>query len=525
MADVEVNDLAAIGLMLDPPARELPPSAVTTALNVRVRENRLLRIGGRQDAFGTLSAAPYKLIPVRGSSDALYWIYLGLAKAYVFSSGTEYDITNTGGDYTTANGRDWNYTIFGGLPIITNNVDPIQFWSDIDTGQELTDLTNWPANSAAKLIRAHGPFLVALNLNLNSTLYPHGVLWSHPADPGSVPSSWDYTDATKDAGLYELPDAETGNIQEAGFLRGQLYIHKDTSIWSMRYVGGQSVFAFERFLEHAGVLASRCVGTTGDGKWQFVVTQDDVIVHNGQTVLPILEGRARRTLFGAIDSTNFRNSFVFSHPTMKEIWFCYPESGATLPSRALIWNYGVKSEIGVLTEAEVDFVDAALGDSELAGSDTWASEAALGWEDDDEPWSVTTRNNLYVANPTTSTILQAEVGITNDGTAFTATIQREALAIVGKKPTGEPIVDFSVVKFVRRVWPRITGGPVFIRVGVIDMIDGPTIWSDAQTFDPQVDLYVDFLARGVAISIEVSAIVPFEFSGYKLEVMPAGRFA
>ncbi len=527
MIDVEINDIANVGLFGDPAIRDLAPEALTAALNVRMEENKVRRIGGRSVAFTpSVLTDPCHLIPVRGAAEEIFWIFLGLAKATVFASGVETEITNAGGDYTTDDFHDWNHTFLSGVPVLTNFSDPPQYWPTLDVGTPLDDLPNWPVGDTTKLIRTLGPFLFGLNNVISSANRPHSVRWSHPADPGSMPSSWDFSDETKDAGVYDLPDAENGIIQEGRPLRGLLYVYKDNSTWQVRFVGGRSIFSFDTFLESSGILAPRCVATTGDGKWHFVVTQSDVIVHNGQSIIQPLAQKFRRTLFNQIDSANFRNSFVFCHPNKQEMWFCYPEQGETFPTRALVWNYGVKSEVGVITEVEIDFFDAARGDSSVGDDLEWDEESSLEWDDDDVPWNETARNAIFVARPNSHDVLQLEVGEDFAGTQINASVMRESQAILGKKRSGEPIVDYSIVKFVRRVWPRLTGGPVEIRLGVIDEIDGSTIWSDPEVFDPTTDKFVDFEQEGIAISIEIRSLngANFEFSGYKLELRPAGRF-
>jgi len=525
MPDIDVDDLGSIGLIQDEKPYKIPPEAFSTAFNMRVEDGRMVTVGGRTQAMGTPSVAPYFLLPVRGPSETLYWIYTSLTKAYVYTAAAHSDITNAGGDYTATYARDWNATIHGGVPIINSGSDNLQFWSAFSASQKLTDLTNWTSGDTAKFVRSFGPFLVCGNVTLSATAYAHGVLWSHPADPGSVPSSWDYSDETKDAGLYELPDAESGVLIDGRMLRGQMYLYKASATWVMRHIGGRLIFSFTNFLETSGILAPRCVASTGDGRWHLVATQDDLIIHDGQQVLSVVEGKLRRTIFAAIDSTNYRESFVFSIPGRKEIWFCYPETGSSTPTRALIWNYGAGGERGVVTETEVNFVAAATGDAELQSADTWASVSGTWASYTGGAWSSADTRKTFVAQGATATkILELDKGTTFDGSAITATLARESLGIIGRKRDNSPVVDFSVVKFVRRVWIVGSGGPINVRIGVQDTVEGSVVWSDSQAFDPTTDMFVDFTSTGVAVSIEFSAAVPFEISSYKLVMAIAGRF-
>jgi len=522
--DVEINDLSKEGLILDQPAHHLPPEALTRALNMRVKEGCLLRVGGRTQVFGTPTVAPYFAVPCRTPALATIWAYFSLTKAYAYDFSNHVEITNAGGDYTTANGFDWNHTFLGGIPIFNNGVDEPQMWSSIATGTALTNLTNWTSGNYCRVMRALGPHLVAIGPTLSSTYYPHAVLWSHPADPGAVPTSWDYTDETVDAGLNELPDAHHGILLDAHILRGLLYLYKEGSTWAMRFVGGRPVFHFTQFSEASGVLCARCVADTGDGKWHFVATQDDIIVHNDTNLFSVVENRLRRSIFNAIDTTNYRQSFVFDNTPKKEMWFCYPEGGESTPSRALIWNYGVKSEVGVVTEAEVDGLTwGIVGNKGSDSGEVWDDDTEV-WDDDEEPWETTSRGVVIVTHPGNTKIYQLDDGTTYDGTNFTGTVQRESLGMLGRRRNGEPIVDFTVHKFVKRMWVKARGGPINVRLGVQSVVGGDVTWSAVQEFDPENDLYVDFTMHGIAISVEFSAMVDFEVDGYRLEVVPSGRF-
>jgi hypothetical protein len=109
---------------------------------------------------------------------------------------------------------------------------------------------------------------------------------------------------------------------------------------------------------------------------------------------------------------------------------------------------------------------------------------------------------------------------------FPATLARESIALIGRKRTGEPIVDFTKKKFVTRVWLKMTGGPVEVRLGFQEIVSGPVQWTERKSFDASVDLYLDFEISGRAISIEffTNADVMWELEGYEFDLHPAGEF-
>ena len=157
-----------------------------------------MKFTGHSPVFDLPSVAPYWAMAVPIQSE-VFWLYMGLAKGYtVQQSGTHSDITRAAGDYTGAATDKWNGGVLGGIPVITNGVDAPQSWSPVSASQQLIDLPNWPANTSCRIIRPFKNFLVAFNITLSSTVSPYKIKWSNPADPGSVPSSWDHPDATKD---------------------------------------------------------------------------------------------------------------------------------------------------------------------------------------------------------------------------------------------------------------------------------------------------------------------------------------
>lgn len=535
MAEIEIGDLNTVGLNKDQEGHWLPPEALTHAMNVRVVSDGVERIGGQLRVFGTPNIAPHFAMSVQ-SPAATFWLYTGSTlglpltgprppiKASVWDGTNHTDITRaSGGNYNAGETRQWNGTLLGGIPILNNGADDPQYWAALDVGIKLDRLPNWPLNTRAAVIRSFGNFLIALNTTEAGVNYPHTLIWSHPADPGAVPPSWDFTDPTRDAGRTALPDVNAGIITDGLPLRGHFYIYKEGSTWRMTHVGGQFIFNFDTFLETSGILAPRCVALTGDGANHVVATQDDVIVHNGNTAQSLLTNRFKRYLNNNIDAVNYRNAFLFSNPYRDEMVFCYPEPGSTHPNRALVWNYK-NGQFGVLTETDVNFRNAAHGQIETSSPETWAGGTST-WGDFDGSWSdlsrrrvilcVTDEEHFHAYDDSTTT--------TNDGIPFTGIVQRENLALLGRKRNNEWIVDFEKRKMLRRLWVRAKGGPINVRVGFTEQMGGMISWTPTQIFNPNTQHWVDFFGSGRAVSVEFSAQVPFKVLSYKLEGEAVGE--
>lgn len=523
MSTIEINDLASLGAIADESSYMLPPEAWSLAHNVEFRDGVAKKMKGWSQVFGTPGVAPHFAMHIQDLAQE-WWLYTSLTKGYVYNGSTHTDITRSvGGDYTAAETRDWNGTILGGIPILNNGADVPQFWASYNVATKLAALTNWDANHRCKVIRALGPHLIAANITKTATRYPHMVKTSHPADPGSVPSSWDVTDATKDTTEKDLSDVQSGHIMDLMPLRGQMFIYKENAAWRMRFIGGRFVWAYDTFLETIGALGPRCVTLLSDGQKHVVWGQDDIVVHDGQQAFSILTKRWRRTLFAEISTANYLNCFCYTRPDTKQVFFCYPEEGQTNPTKALVWNYE-EGSLGVFSTADVNYRNAATGSVQSSDLSDW-TEAGT-WDTDTALWSDTSRRRTILCNVTSTEFHMTESTEQRDGVNFSAILQRESLAQIGKKRTGEWIVDFERRKFVNRIWIKAAGGPISIRVGTQELVPGPITWSASQVFDPTTQTYLDFNLSGRATSVEFSSSgnVGWTLEGYKLDVTLAGNF-
>lgn len=521
MALVELDTVGNLGLIKDLKSYTLDPVAWNEALNVRFVDGEVHTIGGRRHIFGTLPQAPQFIIPV-ATNVQVFWLWMSATDGFVYDGTNHTEVTRAaGGDYASPGPEAWNGVLFGGIPIVNNGVDIPQFWATVSAGTDLANLTNWPTIDRAKVIRALGPYLVAINITRSGSVFPHRVKWSHAADPGALPASWDHTDPTVDAGESELPDVQAGVLLDALNLRGQLFLYKESSVWRMRFVGGQFVFAFDTFLDTVGLLAPRCVGVTGDGQRHFVVTQDEVILHDGNSVDSIFDKKFNKHLFRRIDPDNYYKSFVYTDPTNKEMHFCYPTQGSAVVNRGLIWNY----KTGTISEMEVDYVAAAQGPVEESPDVTWDTVVGT-WDEQVGPWAEITRRSLVVAKNSNSRFLMLESGNLFDGAEIATVLQRTGLAIVGQKRDRTPIVNFNARKMATRIYPRMEGGPIQVRFGAQDQLDGPVRWTSKQTFNPTSQTWIDEIVEGAALAIEFSSETSeiWKLEGYKLEVSMTGEY-
>jgi hypothetical protein len=436
----------------------------------------------------------------------------------------------TAKNYTGDADNIWNGGILGGIAVINNGIDPPQAWNPTNVSTRLVDLPNWTANTTAKVVKPFKNFLVALNITEAGTEKPHMVWWSHLANPGTLPNSWDHADATKDAGRFELTDVSQGVIQD-GMELGELFmIYKDGSTHALFFVGGTHIFKRVNIFAATGILAQRCVKTLpakkGKPTRHLVATGDDIIIHNARTAESVLDRRMRKFLNTNLDPTNYARSYMVLNIREDEGWLCFPEQGESFPTLAIIWNYA-DGTLGVRDLDDAGYINSGVID-DTEGSDAWDDDTGA-WDDDDSPWGSRQFNpqevDLLQCSPSKQRFLQMDQTNQFGGFNFQSSLERTGLTVSRLDRYGKPIADLTMRKLATRIWPRMSGGPVSIRLGAQEEINGTIVWQTAQIFTPGTDNYLDFTANGrlLAIRIESNADVSWGIEGYDLEVVELGN--
>lgn len=369
-----IGKVGTLGLLKDVEASMTPLEGWTDARNVRFLLEKTKKSWGTSTYDAATTVPPYWMFYAKPALQK-FFVYAGLAKLYAFDeTGVEANITRVAGDYTGSAGDVWLGNIFNGYLILTNGIDLPQSWvPDVSTPALAVKLANWDDNHRAKVIRPFLNFLVALDITKSGTRFPFLIKWSHSSATG-LPSSWDETDASVDAGEKDL--GETSDILidclPLGFTN---IIYKEFSTWGMRFTGGTHKFAFQPIFRDSGILAPNCFAQLGNK--HFVVTKEDIIVHDGVRFDSVAEKKIRREFFDNLDPGAATGSFVLKLETDDEIWVFGPTLGSTVIERALVWNWKFNTwtiqDVSSLTGGVV----AAASTSRVGQS--WDAESTLTW--------------------------------------------------------------------------------------------------------------------------------------------------
>lgn len=258
--------------------------------------------------------------------------------------------------YETPQVKEFNSEYFTNLP----------GWGD----QTVVDNDGNPSvkkfNWKCERVRAFNNRLFALNMRESNasgvtTHYPLRLRWSNFAKENKAPSLWDdfaydrvvssdlganiagQTEALEDgfAGYIDLADSN-GNLIDILSLKDYLFVYTEFET----YVGSPTMnsyqpLMFKKLFNDSGILAPDCV-TEVEGS-HFVVTQNDIILHNGATKKSIASNRVKNLLINEVCMVNPLATKVHLHQDKKEVWVLYVGPGEPKESwactKAAVWNY------------------------------------------------------------------------------------------------------------------------------------------------------------------------------------------
>ncbi|MES2148587.1 MAG: hypothetical protein V4508_02230 [Pseudomonadota bacterium] len=515
MSKVTIKDCGALGVIKDLSVHELPPGAWTDASNVRFLDGYAQQFYGHGQVYNSPAYAPQYLMPCNVAG-ARYWMYATATKQFV--------VTNTGGvtthtDITHVTARagvvnQWSGFVFFGVPVLNvGDTSKIPMYWDQNLTHKFVDLTAWPAGVYCKALRQYKNFMIALNVTAAGTSFPHRMRWSHPADPGSLPSSWDVTDATKDAGEFDVGD-DQGPIIDGLGLKNSFIVYKESSTYAEDYVGGAFIMNSRKVFGMSGIMNLGCA--VEFDAFHFVVTGSDIVIHDGYTATSVLDKRARRFFFQDIDVASKGLVHCSKNPFLNEIFVNYPSIGATSCNKALVYNV-VDKTVSFRTLPNVNHmaygpVDNTLGGTYDADSDPVDSDLTAYNGPDFTPDVA-----RVMMGSADVKLFMLDASASFDGVAPVAYMERRGLSF------DQP----ERIKLVTSIWPRLTGNvgsTVTIKVGSApDPYADPTYTTMTYTIgDLKADCFV--AGRYIAVWIGSGTAYQWRLDSYDLFIEDGGEF-
>lgn len=458
---------------------------------------------GWLDSAGALLCKPLWLLPVYTLQAEFFWIYCGnntaqTAGVIAVTDGTVHtDITPVGGIPVTAAG-DWTGGVLNSIPVLNYGAGDPLTW-DTQIGNPCTTIPGWPVGQIVAALRPFKYHLIGMNVRDDGSTnsFPELVIWSSAANPGQLPDSWVPLPANE-AGNFTIA-ATTGEILDGGQMRDQFIVYKQHSTTVMQYIAGQFVFSNRKAFVTSGILARNC--------WQelygvhYVLTDGDLLQHNGVEVKSLIDSKVRDFIFNQIDPETFTSCYLAASHSTKQLYIAFPKSGHLHPDTFVVMdiNTGV---FGIMDVPEMAYMtrgilnDPGIDHSWNANPDTWDTAP--------DTW------NQRRFNPTTDIMVMADFD------------NEKLLAHSGFLREGEPVpiaLEMSVkdfgeaqrIKLVKSVWPnaeaasQTEGRVLLVRVGSQPDAGAPIAWSSSVPITVgQERPKADFLVAGRYISISIA---------------------
>jgi hypothetical protein len=333
-----------------------------------------------------------------------------------------------------------------GVLIYNNPVDGLLYWDQASAGR-LVAMQGYSGN-LADAARPFKNYIVLVAPTVSGTKYRHAILWSSAADPGTVPLYFTAS-ATNDSGQQDcVSEREAIDGMEWG---DTFQLYKGDCRFSISYIGGNAVFDFRHasvYSKDDGLLAANCIANTPKGQ-VFVSGSLDIRIHSGAESNSLVEGRMLASFRSRVDSTNRKRTFVEVNPYTNEVWVCFPESGQSTCTKALVWNWN----------------DDTWGERDLANV-TCACSGFI-------PTGIATGARMLVGTSSPKTGL-VDSGTTDFGNTYTSMLERTGMDL-----------DSTDFKTLHQSMPRFDASTNFtasIFHGSAPTQDGAVTYASAQTY-------------------------------------------
>ncbi len=489
-----VLNLGEVGLVKDLIPFELPANAWNDLKNIRMTNDGVESFLGEELAI-TPAIVPRGFFPVTLGLTH-YWVYVGNTAARVYDGGSNTDISPTPA-FTGTDSDLWVGTVLNDNLVITNGVDEPHYWN-MSPASPLAKLPGWPAGGICQFIVAFKHFLIALNVQLAGSNNFNMVKWSHEAVSG-MPTSWDETDPTLDAGE-NLIGEETARLIGAQDLRDTLYVFSEGSMYGMSLVAGSDIFRFFEVSQNTGLVARRAV-TTFEGQQGPVMaflSNGDLVYSDGQQLVSMVHHRIRDWLFKNIDQDNYVSSVLLNNRPKKELWLGFPINGESTLTHALVCDYDSPTLPWSVRELPANTRDLARGVDLDTSPLTWAN-LNIPWSSaSDRKWGDSsfnaTQDSVLIATDTA--VYKADVGNLFEGATKEAVAERTSMNL---SPDNQ-VVEVTGVRL------SANGQPFEVTVGTHMEPGAPVQWGTTRTFTPGQDYRIDARSTGRLAALRLRSL-------------------
>lgn len=510
---LELGQLGSGGVVYDIKPYDLPPNVFNKTLNV---EFDGFSVKPMIEEVGLLTPLPETFEPIALHQGYVFgnlavWVAGTADRLFILFKDAWFDITPEG----LRSVGHWNIFSYNGYVICHSEENPPYYVDIHDWLTSAKEVPNWPANVRCRHLGGFSGFLVGLGLSSSDGFFDRQlVFWSDLAEAGSLPSNFNFSDPASRAGFVTLEGEEEFIT---GLPLGNSYIiYRSKSIYSMRFIGGVSVFAFERRDKNTRLLNRDSVCEI-DGM-HFFIGKDSFYFYDGIQKVPVGKGQVSDTLFKTWDEDTVR---VYPDPDNLKLWI----------------YYSIGSEVfGMCFRYKQSFFFPRSFDSILAiGSgqifdpdeiDLW-TDWSMSWLELDKTWELVYENedlNRLVYATATGFVTVPKTGLFKE-----AFLERTCLAFLDTDQANTITLNRTVRKVIREVWPEMDLGKVVIQMGYAETaLENPT-YAVGKVFDASLSLKQDWIYSTKYPAFRISNLingstVDFSLTGFGIEVEFGGRY-
>ena len=373
-----------------------------------------------------------------------------------------------------------------------------------------------------KSMRAFRSFLIALNITKDGVNFPRVVKWSTESATQTLPTSWNETSSTVDAGEFELADSK-GDILDGLQLRDSFMIYKEDAVYSMTFVGTPFIFSFRQLSPTIGAIAKNCVAEFDGG--HAIFGKGNFYINDGQRIKPILPMKLKEYVFQSIDGQQTNKCFVTADYGRTEILFCFTADGATTdqPNKAVVWNY-ITNTFTIRDIPDLSHIGYGNVGNPVRAT-TWAATTDT-WESSTGPWTMSydlQDKVLLFADPGNTKLYRDNSGNKEDTTFMNSYIERSGLTL---NEQGQP--DQTTVKRISAIYPKMSissDNEINVYLGTSMSTEEGITWNAPTTFNPNTQSKVSVRGTGklYAVKFESTTDMDWELDGYAIDVKNIGN--
>lgn len=261
--------------------------------------------------------------------------YVGTLTTLVEKVGTTW-ADRTPAPYTTASNGRWHFSQFDTY-VIATNYDDVPQRKVVGSASNFQDLATTGTAPNARVVGIIGRFAFLGDID-DGTQYPYAVQWSAIDDVTNWPTPASISARTVQSGR-EYLDASYGAV--TAIAGGKFYglVFQKRAITRFTYIGGDVVFQVDTFERERGCWSADSMVQIGN-VCRFLAA-DGWYATDGQTVIPIGDGKIDRTFFLAFNQENIRLLTHTIEWQSKCIFWSYPTASAAANTcdRVLIYNF------------------------------------------------------------------------------------------------------------------------------------------------------------------------------------------